>query len=239
MHRKILFADPDAATREPLARALADAGFVVTATGNGAEALRRLRREPCALLLTEVDLPELDGFALCREVQRGPDPAPLPVVFLSARGAEIDRVIGFESGADDYIVKPCGPRELVLRLKRSLGRALYAPHAAPAAPRLALGGLAIDRARGKAWAGPREVRLTAQEFKLLAVLMERRGALASPAQLLREAWQYDVLHDTQTLHTHVRRLRLKLGRLGRRIENVRLLGYRIACDEDAGALSWS
>jgi DNA-binding response OmpR family regulator len=238
MQRKILFADPDAPAREPLARALADAGFAVTATGDGAEALRRLRREPFALLLAEVDLPELDGFALCREVQRGPDPAPLPVILLSARGAEIDRVIGLESGADDYIVKPCGPRELVLRLKRSLGRALNHP---PAAPRLALGGLAIDRARGRAWAGPREVRLTAQEFKLLAALMERRGALASPAQLLREAWQYDVLHDTQTLHTHVRRLRLKLGRLGRRIENVRLLGYRIACDESeaAGAPSLS
>ncbi len=224
MRRKVLVAEPDAKARESLAASLASAGFEVTAVNDGLDALRHARKELFSMLVTEVDLPEIDGFDLCRELKRDLRTARVPIIFATRRNDDIDRIIGLEIGAEDYVAKPCNVRELILRMKRALGR-IEETEFKPA--RLAIGELILDRGRGKCWAEGREIHLTAQEFKLLSLLMERQGTVQSHQQILREAWQYDVFSNSRTLHTHVRRLRIKLGNLRHYIENVRDMGYRL------------
>jgi len=224
MRRKVLVAEPDAKARESLAASLGGAGFEVAAVGCGVEALRQARNGCFSMLVAEVELPELDGFDLCRELKRDLRTTHLPIIFATRRGDEIDRIIGLEIGAEDYVVKPCSVRELILRMKRALGRVEdveFKPG------RLMVGELALDRARVKCWVRDREIHLTAQEFKLLSLLMENQGTIQTHRQILREAWQYDIFNNSRTLHTHIRRLRLKLGDLRNYIENVRDMGYRL------------
>lgn len=224
MRRKVLVAEPDAKARESLIGSLDGAGFEVAAVGCGVEALRQARNGCFSMLVAEVELPELDGFDLCRELKRDLRTAQIPVIFATRRGDEIDRIIGLEIGAEDYVVKPCSARELILRMKRALGRVEDTQFSSP---RLMVGELALDRARAKCWVRDREIHLTAQEFKLLSLLMERQGNIQTHRQILREAWQYDVFNNSRTLHTHIRRLRIKLGDLRHYIENVRDMGYRL------------
>jgi two-component system phosphate regulon response regulator PhoB len=168
-------------------------------------------------------LPEVDGLEVCKMLRRDPATAAIPIVMLTAKAAEIDRVLGLELGADDYITKPFSPRELVLRVKRLL-RGERASGQEP--DKLVFGDLVLDVPRHLvSWRG-RPVELTATEFKLLTVLAQRRGRVQSRDQLLRDVWEYNSLVDTRTVDTHMRRLREKLGPAAKYLDTVRGVGYR-------------
>jgi two-component system phosphate regulon response regulator PhoB len=150
---------------------------------------------------------------------------------LTAKAAEIDRVLGLELGADDYVTKPFSPRELLLRVKKRLKQGAAAPAPAPAPDLYQIGTLTVDVARHLVMVKQRRVELTAIEFKLLAALMQRAGYVLSREQLLREVWEYDTHIDTRTVDTHIRRLREKLGGASRHLDTVRGVGYRFLDNE--------
>jgi two-component system phosphate regulon response regulator PhoB len=202
---------------------LKQAGFDVFAAADGAEALKKARSVLPSLIVLDLMLPEIDGLEVCKMLRRDPATASVPIIMLTAKAAELDRIVGLELGAEDYITKPFSPRELVLRVKKVLQRG----RAAPAEPEaLKFGDLLIDAPRHLVkWRG-KQIELTATEFKLLAILAERRGRVQSRDQLLRDVWEYNSLIDTRTVDTHMRRLREKLGPAAKHLDTVRGVGYR-------------
>ena len=206
---------------------LKDAGFEVITAVDGAEALKKARRVLPQLILLDVMLPEVDGLEVCKILRRDPNTAAIPIIMLTAKAGEIDRVLGLELGADDYITKPFSPRELVLRVKNMLRRG-QAPE--EKADQIRVGELFLDISRHLVTVRGRPVELTATEFKLITVLAQRRGRVQSREQLLRDVWGYDSLIDTRTVDTHMRRLREKLGPLAKYLETVRGVGYRVTGD---------
>jgi len=202
---------------------LEQAGYAVVDAADGAEALRKARSNTPSLIVLDLMLPEIAGLEVCKLLRHDPSTARIPIVMLTAKAAEIDRVLGLELGADDYITKPFSPRELVLRVKKILERDAVA---AKEPERLQFGKLLIDGPRHLvSWEG-KSVQLTATEFKLLMVLAQRRGRVQSREQLLRDVWEYNSLVDTRTVDTHMRRLREKLGRAAKYLDTVRGVGYR-------------
>lgn len=201
------------------------AGYKTLTARDGATGLRKARDEMPALIVLDLMLPGLEGTEVCRQLKADPKTAHIPIIMLTAKGEETDRVVGFELGADDYIVKPFSPRELVLRVKTILRRATG--KTAPAEV-LKAGNLAVDLARHEATSSGKPVELTATEFKLLATLMERRGRVQTRDRLLADVWGYEGDVDTRTVDTHIRRLREKLGKAADSIETVRGVGYRFA-----------
>jgi two-component system phosphate regulon response regulator PhoB len=168
-------------------------------------------------------MPELDGLDVCKLLRRDQATAGIPIIMLTAKAGEVDRVLGLELGADDYVTKPFSQRELVLRVRKLLARGKNAE--APT-ERLVFGNLAIDIPRHQvSWKGD-SLELTATEFKLLTTLAERRGRVQSRDQLLRDVWGYESMIDTRTVDTHMRRLREKLGPAARHLDTVRGVGYR-------------
>jgi DNA-binding response OmpR family regulator len=224
---RILIVDDEPEAVELVEFNLKQAGFDVTCAGDGAEALTKARAELPNLVVLDLMLPEIDGLEICRMLRRDPATAALPIIMLTAKAAEIDRIIGLEVGADDYVTKPFSPRELVLRVKKMLSRT-RAPD--PASGELRFGNLFIDPPRHLVtWKG-RRIELTATEFKLLTLLAQRRGRVQSRDQLLRDVWEYNSLVDTRTVDTHMRRLREKLGPGRRYLDTVRGVGYRFVED---------
>ena len=202
---------------------LKQAGFDVISAQDGVEALKKSREATPQLIVLDVMLPEVDGMEICKTLRRDKNTAKIPIIMLTARAAEIDRVLGLELGADDYITKPFSPRELVLRVKKLLQRGGAAE---PESDRLAFGDLLIDNPRHLvSWKG-KSLELTATEFKLLTVLAQRKGRVQSREQLLRDVWEYNNLIDTRTVDTHMRRLREKLGPASKYLDTVRGVGYR-------------
>jgi two-component system phosphate regulon response regulator PhoB len=224
---KVLVVDDEPDAVELISFNLKGAGFEVVTAADGAEALKSARLHHPDLILLDVMLPEVDGMEVCKLLRRDPATSAVPVIMLTAKAAEIDRVLGLELGADDYITKPFSPRELVLRVKKVIKR-----RAEPEAKsdRLEAGDLLVDIPRHLVAVNGKRVDLTATEFKLLTTLMERRGRVQSRDQLLQDVWQYDNLIDTRTVDTHMRRLREKLGRAARYLDTVRGVGYRFAED---------
>ena len=199
------------------------AGFDVATAADGAEALKKARTILPALVLLDLMLPEIDGLEVCKLLRRDPATAGIPIIMLTAKAAEIDRVLGLELGADDYVTKPFSPRELVLRIRKILDRR---KPAAEKRETIRLGDLQVDVAKHLVtWRG-KSIDLTATEFKLLTVLIQRAGRVQSRDQLLRDVWEYDSLIDTRTVDTHMRRLREKLGPAGKHLDTVRGVGYR-------------
>jgi len=168
-------------------------------------------------------LPAVDGLEVCKQLRRDPATAKIHIIMLTAKAAEIDRVLGLELGADDYVTKPFSPRELVLRVKNMLRRGLPSEEAAE---QIRIGDLVIDIPRHQVLIKGKKVDLTATEFKLLTVLAQRRGRVQSRDQLLQDVWEYDSLIDTRTVDTHMRRLREKLGSAARYLDTIRGVGYR-------------
>jgi two-component system phosphate regulon response regulator PhoB len=168
-------------------------------------------------------LPEVDGLEVCKILRRDQTVSAIPIIMLTAKAAEIDRVLGLELGADDYVTKPFSPRELVLRVKRLL-RSSAEPGAKD--DEIVLKELHLDIPRHQATVKGRAIDLTATEFKLLTVLARRRGRVQSREQLLQDVWEYDNLIDTRTVDTHMRRLREKLGTAAKYLDTVRGVGYR-------------
>jgi two-component system phosphate regulon response regulator PhoB len=228
MSEKILIVEDEIDVAELLAHNLRGEGFVVEIVNNGRAALATIKNQPPALIVLDLMLPELSGLDLCRMIKSNPGTKNVPIVMLSARIEEIDRVLGFELGADDYVVKPFSPRELVLRIRAILRRLSQDEGAAL----LQVGDLVLDRSRHEVKAAGRVIDCTATEFKLLAILMERQGRVQERDRLLTDVWGYDSIIDTRTVDTHMRRLRDKLGPHGSYIETIRGFGYRLAPQEE-------
>ena len=223
MRSKILIVDDEPEAVELVEFNLKQAGFEVLTAADGAEALKKARVALPNLIVLDLMLPEIDGLEVCKMLRRDPATAAIPVVMVTAKAAEIDRILGLELGADDYITKPFSPRELVLRIKNILQRGRPA---AQAPDTHKFGDLVIDSPRHLvSWRG-RKIDLTATEFRLLSLLAERRGRVQSREQLLRDVWEYNNLIDTRTVDTHMRRLREKLGPASKYLDTVRGVGYR-------------
>lgn len=220
---KILVVDDEPEAVELVEFNLKQAGFDVAAAADGAEALKKARTLVPNLVVLDLMLPEVDGLEVCKMLRRDSATSKIPIIMLTAKAAEIDRILGLELGADDYITKPFSPRELVLRIKRILERG-QAPDQEQ--ERLKFGELLIDGPRHLVnWRG-KKVDLTATEFKLLMLLAQRRGRVQSRDQLLRDVWDYQSVIDTRTVDTHMRRLREKLGPASKYLDTVRGVGYR-------------
>jgi DNA-binding response OmpR family regulator len=220
---KVLVVDDEPEAVELVEFNLQQAGYSVITAGDGAEALKKARSAQPSLIVLDLMLPEVDGLEVCKMLRRDPATAAIPIVMLTAKAAEIDRVLGLELGADDYVTKPFSPRELVLRVKKVLHRGRAADEAGDT---LRFGDLLLDVPRHiVSWRG-KPVSLTATEFKLLTVLARRRGRVQSREQLLRDVWEYNSLVDTRTVDTHMRRLREKLGPAAKYLDTVRGVGYR-------------
>jgi DNA-binding response OmpR family regulator len=220
---KILVVDDEPEAVELVEFNLEQAGFSVITAADGAEALNKARASSPSLIVLDLMLPEVSGLEVCKMLRRDPTIAGIPIIMLTAKAAEIDRVLGLELGADDYVTKPFSPRELVLRIKKLL---LRGNTEAKGQEVLRFGDLVIDSPRHiVSWRG-KSIELTATEFKLLAVLAERRGRVQSREHLLRDVWEYNNLVDTRTVDTHMRRLREKLGPAAKYLDTVRGVGYR-------------
>ena len=223
MKAKILAADDEPDALELIEVNLKSAGYEVLLAADGREALRKARAAMPDLILLDVMLPEMDGLEVCKALRRDAATSRLPIIMLTARAAEIDRVLGLELGADDYITKPFSPRELILRVKNVLKRAAVEPGRGE---RIQFGGLVIDPSRHKITYQGKPLELTATEFKLMTVLAGRKGRVQSREQLLKDVWGYNSLIDTRTIDTHMRRLRDKLGGAAKFLDTVRGVGYR-------------
>jgi two-component system phosphate regulon response regulator PhoB len=201
-------------------------GFETVLAESGEEALAALRRQVPDLVLLDVMLPDVSGTEVCRTVKRDPRTQHVPVVMLTAKGDEVDKVVGFELGADDYVTKPFSVRELVLRVRAVLRR--VAPAAAPGGrPPPAVGPIRVDPDAHRAFVAGEEITLTALEFRLLTTLMARVGRVQSREQLLTDVWDMSSELETRTVDTHVKRLREKLGAARDLLETVRGVGYRL------------
>lgn len=220
---KILVVDDEPDAVELVEFNLKSAGFDVATAADGDEALRKARSLVPDLVVLDVMLPEIDGLEVCKLLRRDAATAAIPIIMLTAKAAEIDRVLGLELGADDYLTKPFSPRELVLRVKNLLNRGRQAESKQDS---FVVGELAVDVPRHLVSVRGKPVDLTATEFKLLTILIQRRGRVQSRDQLLHDVWNYERSIDTRTVDTHMRRLREKLGRGGRYLDTVRGVGYR-------------
>jgi two-component system phosphate regulon response regulator PhoB len=199
------------------------AGFDVVSAMNGETALRAIKEERFDLIILDLMLPDFSGTELCRRIKQNPQTAQIPIIMVTAKAEEVDRVVGFELGADDYVVKPFSVRELILRARAVLRRA---EGAATAPEKFDFGKLRVDRAAHRAWVEGQEVALTALEFRLLMMLFDRRGRVLSRDVLLDEVWGSHVDVTARNVDTHVKRVREKLGAAGEYIETVRGVGYR-------------
>ena len=223
MKPRILVVDDEPEAVELIEFNLKQSGYTVSTAGDGAEALKKARSQPPDLIVLDVMLPEMDGFEICKTLRLDGATAKIPIIMLTAKAAEIDRVLGLELGADDYLTKPFSTRELLLRIKKILARGQAGESFEN---QLRFGDLAIDTPRHVASWREKPFDLTATEFKLLTVLAQRAGRVQSRDQLLRDVWEYDSLIDTRTVDTHMRRLREKLGPASKHLDTVRGVGYR-------------
>jgi two-component system phosphate regulon response regulator PhoB len=221
---KILVIEDEPDIAEVLQYNLEKEGFDVETARRGDTGFDAVRRDNPDLILLDLMLPGIDGLELTRMLKRDPLTSRLPIVMITARGEEVDRIVGLELGADDYISKPFSPREVVLRVKAVLRRFQQEESAAEL---IEVGGIELDvsghqlRVRGK------EVPLTATEFRLLRLLLERSSRVQTRGQLLSDVWGYAEDIDSRTVDTHIRRLRRKLGPEAERIETVIGVGYRL------------
>lgn len=204
---------------------LREKGHKVFIAGKGEEGLRLAREKRPDLVLLDLMLPDIPGTEVCKTLKNDAITRNAQVVMLTAKGEEIDRVVGFELGADDYVVKPFSVRELLLRVQAILRRSQGEQEAVPG---IQFGTLRVDREAHRVWAGETELELTALEFKLLVTLYDRKNRVQTRAALLSDVWGIDADITTRTVDTHVKRLREKLGEAGAYIETVRGVGYRFA-----------
>ena len=198
--------------------------FTVITASDGAVGLEKARAEKPAFIILDLMLPKMPGLEICRALKSDPATRHIPIMMLTAKVEEIDRIVGLEFGADDYVAKPFSPREVILRIQAVMRRG----HAAAPDERLTAGLISIDPARHEVSVAGKKVHLTSLEFKLLKTLLERRGRVQARDRLLNDVWGYESMIDTRTVDTHVRRLRDKLGKAGDAIETVRGFGYRFS-----------
>jgi DNA-binding response OmpR family regulator len=222
-HILVVEDDPDIAAL--LVHYLEKAGHTADRLSAGSDVLPRLRAALPDLLILDLMLPGMDGMAVCDAIRRDTSLSHLPIIMLTARGEEADRVAGLERGADDYVTKPFSPRELVARVTARLRRS--APQPAGATEVLRYGPLTIDEGRHVVSVDGDDVRLTAKEFLLLQYLVRHRGRVLSRDLLLTDVWGYQYTGGTRTVDVHIRRLREKIPMLNDAIETVKQFGYKL------------
>ena len=225
MDSKILIVEDEQGVVDLLRKALEHEGFQVIAAYNGQAGLQAVSEARPDLIILDLTLPELDGFELCRRIRRQPETARLPILVLSGRTEEVDKVVMLELGADDYVTKPFSPKELVARVKTLLRRV-----STPALPQvLRVGTVEVDLDRHTVLVAGQPTSLTAKEFELLKALLEAKERTLTRAVLLEQVWEYgeELDIETRTVDVHIRSLRKKLGSEGARIITVRNVGYRL------------
>ncbi len=222
---KILIVDDEQDVTELVGYHLRSKGWTVEMLSEPTRILEVSRRFGPDLMIVDVMMPGIDGLQICRLFKADPAFCNVPIILLTARAEEDDRIRGFETGADDYVCKPFSPRELTLRVQGLLRRRDEKPETT--GKHFEIGAISLDEDRHEVRVNGSEVELTATEFRLLSLLMERRGRVQSREQLLINVWNYDEDMETRTVDTHVRRLREKLGPASKIIETVRGVGYRV------------
>jgi two-component system phosphate regulon response regulator PhoB len=226
MKPRILVVDDEPDVLDLVTYNLTQAGFQTETAVDGAQALRKARTIAPDLILLDLMLPEIDGLEVCKLLRRDAKTSAIPIIMLTARASEIDRIVGLELGATDYVPKPFSPRELVLRVKKRLEQ----NNGVQPKTAFILGPLQVDVSRHLVTVKGKRVDLTATEFKLLTLLIQRAGHVQSRDQLLRDVWEYETHIDTRTVDTHVRRLREKLGPAAKHLDTVRGVGYRFLAE---------
>lgn len=228
MAQSVLVVEDEPDIRNLIVFHLAREGFHCRTAATGVEALREVRTHPPDLIVLDLLLPEMDGLEVCRRIRADPAAAALPLIMLTAKADEVDRVVGLEMGADDYLVKPFSPKELVARVRAVLRRA----RVPVSSPTLRAGSLVLDAARHTVALADTALVLTPKEFDLLQALMEGGGRALSREHLLDRVWGYARAGEieSRTVDVHVRRLRAKLGEEGRRISTVKGVGYRFEAE---------
>ena len=225
MRDRILVVEDEKDVRDMIRIHLKAAGFDVLEAHNGAEGLAIAKQDLPAVIILDLMMPEMSGVEVCRALRKNPATSRIPILMLTAKSMEDDKVVGFECGADDYVTKPFSPRELVLRVRAVARRQPDQGVAKPIPVRS--GTMQLDRGTMTASMGGKKLVLTSTEFRLLELLVRRVGNIQSREVLLSEVWGYEASLDTRTVDTHVRRLRDKLGKTGKLIETVRGSGYRL------------
>ena len=224
VHR-ILVLDDEPDVTELLEYKLEQEGYRVATLNDPLTFVTKVREFEPDLMVLDIMMPELNGLQLCRIARADPTMKEIPIIFLSARGEAEDRVQGLETGADDYLSKPFNTNELMLRISNMLKRS-GAPPEPVGQSRIEIAGVMIDEELHQLTVDGKHVVLTATEFRLLKLLMERKGRVQSRDHLLLNVWHYDTDIETRTVDTHVRRVREKLGQYAHMIETVRGVGYR-------------
>ncbi len=231
MPETVLIVEDEPDLRETLEFNFRQAGFEIRVADTGARGLELARQTPLPdVMLLDLMLPDLSGTEVCRALRSDEETRDMGIIMVTARTEEIDRVVGFEVGADDYVSKPFSVRELILRVRSLIRRRRPA---GPTPEILTIGALRVDRAAHRVWIEEEEVALTALEFRLLTTLLDRRGRVQSRERLLEDVWGMEGSITTRTVDTHVKRLREKLGPAARLVETVRGVGYRFWADEPA------
>jgi two-component system phosphate regulon response regulator PhoB len=230
MSALILIVEDDQDLITTLDYSLRREGYQTRCASTGADALIMAAKEPTPnLVLLDIMLPDVSGTEVCRRLKSGEKTRHIPVVMVTAKAEEIDRVVGFELGADDYVVKPYSMRELMLRVAVILKRSRVTE---ATKDETTFGCLKLDRPGHRVWVENKEIRLTALEFRLLTTFYDRRGRVQSRERLLTDVWGYQADVTTRTVDTHMKRLREKLGTAGVYIETVRGVGYRMRAQPD-------
>jgi len=229
MKERILIVEDDKHISKLVKFNLEKANYECAVTATGEKALEALDDRPVELIILDIMLPGMDGFGICRAIKEKEKLKNIPIIMLTAKGEEVDRIVGLELGADDYIVKPFSPRELVLRVKAILKRGKVEEAKKDI---LAAGDIIVDIPKHKVTVKEKPIDLTQMEFKLLVTLMERRSRVQTRERLLSDVWDMGTGVDTRTIDTHVKRLREKLGKSGSLIETIRGLGYKFKEEDE-------
>lgn len=223
----LLIVDDEARIRDLIRKYAAFEGYNVEEASTGMEAIEKCRQKNYDLIIMDVMMPELDGFSACREIRRK---SQVPVIMLSARGEEYDRIHGFELGIDDYVVKPFSPRELMMRVSAVLKRTAANVPAASDGERVTIGDMVVDFAARQVTIKGEKLSLSPKEYDLLFYMVRNRGIALTREKLISDVWGYDFFGDDRTLDTHIKLLRKSLGEYADKITTLRGVGYRFEKD---------
>ena len=230
MSQKILIIEDEPDIRKTLEYNISREGYHVVSASSLVEAKSRFESDSFSLILLDLMLPDGSGLDLCREIKLDKEKSSIPIIILTAKDDEVDKVVGFELGADDYVTKPFSVRELILRMKAVLKRGEKKSDNVEVQRQF--GQLSINTESHEVFVDDNEITLTALEFKLLCQLVDRRGRVQSRDQLLSDVWGYSGEVTTRTVDTHIKRLREKLGSMGKYVQTIRGVGYKFTRTPD-------
>lgn len=230
MSQKILIIEDEPDIRKTLEYNISREGYSVVSASSLVEAKSQIESDSFSLILLDLMLPDGSGLDLCRDIKSDKEKSSIPIIILTAKDDEVDKVVGFELGADDYVTKPFSVRELILRMKAVLKRGEKKSDNVEVQRQF--GQLSIDTESHEVFVDNNEITLTALEFKLLCQLVDRRGRVQSRDQLLSDVWGYSAEVTTRTVDTHIKRLREKLGSMGKYVQTIRGVGYKFTRTPD-------